>query len=184
MTLSNPIPPADLPVPRRLGALIAGGRSSRFGSDKALALLRGVPLIEHAARVLAPHVELTIVCGRDHPGFASVADVPEPGLGPLGGIAAALRAAEAAGIDTVLTIGCDMPDVPDALIADLIAGGSRYCASAPILGCWHASLAPGLEAHLASGGDRSVRRWAASVGIDAVEWEPLPNINRPEDMTS
>ncbi len=182
MSLSNPPAP---PAGRCLGALIAGGRSSRFGGDKALALLDGVPLIDHAARAIVPFVNTTIVCGRDHRRYASVADVPAPDLGPLGGIAAALGYAFDHGYDIVLTIGCDMPGVPEALIARLLAAAPAYCASTPILGCWTSLLGPVLAAHLAAGGDRSVRRWAEGVGVVAVPWDaPLPNINTPADLPS
>ncbi|MFM2236672.1 MAG: MobA-like transferase domain, partial [Pseudomonadota bacterium] len=34
---------------KRLGAIIAGGKATRFGSDKAAAQLNGRPLIEHVA---------------------------------------------------------------------------------------------------------------------------------------
>ena len=169
--------------PRRLGAVIAGGRAVRFGGDKALADWHGKPLIEHAAAVLRPWVEMVVVAGRTHPGYVSVADAPAPALGPLGGIAGALRAAEAAGIESVLTIGCDMPQVPPDLIALLMDGGTRICATAPVLGCWDTSLAPTLEAHLAADGDRSVRRFAASIGATTVDWDtPLLNVNTPADL--
>lgn len=183
MTLSNPlVPPIGL-QPRRLGAVIAGGRAVRFGGDKALADWHGRPLIEHAIAALRPHVEMIVVAGRTHPGYVTVADVPEPALGPLGGIAGALRHALSTGVDSVLTIGCDMPEVPPELIALLLAGGARYCSAVPILAHWPAALAPALESHLASGGDRSVRRFAASVGAIGVEWAgSLPNVNTPADL--
>ena len=179
MTLSNS--PA-LP-PRRLGAIIAGGRATRFGSDKGAALLGGVALIDHAARALAPWVDDIVVCGRDWPGLRSIADRPASGLGPLGGIAAALVAAE--GYGWVLTTGCDMPELPDALISALVEGESRFCTDAPILGCWSPDLAGPLEAHLRSGGDRSVRRWAAAVGAIGVPAPcALANVNTPADLAA
>ena len=42
----------------RLGAVIAGGRSSRFGSDKAMALWQGRPLIDHAIDRLVMNAQL------------------------------------------------------------------------------------------------------------------------------
>lgn len=168
---------------RVLGALIAGGRASRFGSDKALALLAGRPLIAWAAGVVAPLVADTVVCGREWGGLTSVADVPAPGLGPLGGLAGALAHAQAHGLDAVVSIGCDMPWVPDGLVAALAQARPAWCADAPVLGCWPSPLAGALRAHLEAGEDRSVRRWGASVGGVAVASPaPLPNLNTPADL--
>jgi molybdopterin-guanine dinucleotide biosynthesis protein A len=166
---------------RLLGAILAGGEARRFGSDKALAEWRGQALIEHVAAGLAPQVEAVIVCGREHPGLVGVPDRPEAGLGPLGGIAAALHHAAEQGYDAVLTLPCDGPLVPGDLAARL-AGGA-YLAGSPVVGLWPARMADGLDAHLAAGGDRSVRRWARSAGVRAVEGE-LVNVNRPEDLAA
>ena len=168
-----------------LGAIIAGGRATRFGSDKAAALLDGTPLIEHAARIVSPWTVETVVVGRAWPGMVTVADRPGRELGPLGGLAGALHHARARGIARVLTIGCDMPIVPAELIERLLASGVTYCADAPVLGVWPSSLADVLEAHLAGGGSGSVRRWAEAHGIVPTRSAtPLPNINTPGDLAT
>ena len=46
---------------RRLGAIIAGGKATRFGSDKAAASLNGTALIEHVADGLRDQVDKLIV---------------------------------------------------------------------------------------------------------------------------
>src|SRR3546814_7027451 len=61
---------------RLLGAVLAGGRSSRFGSDKALAMLDGRTLLDHAAAALGAHVETVVICGRHVPGMTGLADRP------------------------------------------------------------------------------------------------------------
>lgn len=163
--------------------MIAGGRASRFGSDKALAQLHGRPLIAWAAEVVAPFVAETVVCGRGWGGLASVADVPGPDLGPLGGLAGALGFAEAEGFDAVVSIGCDMPWVPDGLMEALVATRPAWCGDAPVLGCWPATFAGLLRTHLEAGGDRSVRRWGASMGGTAVASPaPLPNLNTAAEL--
>jgi molybdopterin-guanine dinucleotide biosynthesis protein A len=172
-----------------LGAIVAGGASSRFGSDKALALLDGQPLIAHAQAALEPFVGALVVCGRTWGGLPMLADVPVAGLGPLGGIAAALGHARAEGFDHVLTIGCDMPGVPDALLDALIAAAPAYCSDAPILGCWPVAAADGLAERLGGheagvkDGALSIRRWAESIGATAVPAPgPLRNVNTPADL--
>ncbi|SDA29235.1 molybdenum cofactor guanylyltransferase [Sphingomonas sp. NFR15] len=172
-----------------LGAIIAGGASSRFGSDKALALLDGQPLIAHALAALRPFTPEVVICGRAWGDLPPLPDRPLPGLGPLGGIAAALHHAQAAGYADVLTIGCDMPRVPPALIADLIARAPAYCSNAPILGCWPAdatdTLAARLDGHVAGtkSAALSIRRFADAIGATAVPAPaPLFNVNTPGDL--
>ena len=170
----------------RMGAILAGGRSSRFGSDKALALLAGEPLLAHAARAIQGHVSEIVVCGRDAPiaGMLAVADWPKPDLGPLGGLCGALRYAAAHGYAQVLSIGCDMPVLPKGLIDRLIASDpSGYAMEAPILGCWPSAWAGALEDHLLCNDDRSIRRWAASMGGTPIHaGQAIINVNRPGDM--
>ncbi|MCC6581727.1 MAG: molybdenum cofactor guanylyltransferase [Phycisphaeraceae bacterium] len=74
--------------------ILAGGRSSRFGSDKARASIRGGTLLKHVADMLSPVAcDLTVIA--DHAdkyrdlGFRTIADI-RPGLGPLAGLHAAL----------------------------------------------------------------------------------------------
>src|SRR3981081_1843013 len=101
--------------------ILAGGLSRRMGRDKA-ALPAGVgTLIEHLARRLAPVVDETIVAGGSgrpaFPGVTSVAAL-SPGLVPLAGIHAGLRAARH---PRVWVVGCDLPDADPAL-ASLLFG--------------------------------------------------------------
>ena len=62
-----------------------------------------------------------VVCGREEPGFRCIPDWPEAGLGPLGGLAAALRHAGEQGFSRVLSAGVDAPDLPHDLAA-MLAG--------------------------------------------------------------
>ena len=48
-----------------LGAVLAGGQSSRFGSDKALAELGGATLLERAVDALSAWCEKVVVVGRE-----------------------------------------------------------------------------------------------------------------------
>src|SRR5690242_14839672 len=104
---------------RVLGAVLTGGRSSRFGSDKAAALIDGRPMLDWVIDVLVPQVDDVLVCGRETPGRISVPDYPTPDLGPLGGLNAALRYAAANGFDAVLSVPCDTPRLPNDLRAQL-----------------------------------------------------------------
>ena len=170
---------------RLLGAVLAGGRSSRFGSDKALALLAdGRTLLEHAAAAVAPHVEAVVVCGRTAEGMTGLADRPAPDMGPLGGLNAALHHAVSQGYDAVLTTGCDMPLYPAALAEALIGEGASVLKGQQLAGYWPAPLATELDAHLAEDNSRSIYGWLERIGARIVERADiaLPNVNRPEDL--
>lgn len=167
-----------------LGAIIAGGKSSRFGADKAAASLDGRALIEHVAAGLRSQTDHVIVCGRDWPGLESVADWPRADLGPLGGFCSALRHAAENGFDAVLTAGCDVLPIP-ALLADRLAPGPAYIAGQRLLGLWPAALTPLLETHLDMSRDRSIRAWIDACGARVVESEQdLFNLNTPGDLTA
>jgi molybdopterin-guanine dinucleotide biosynthesis protein A len=165
-----------------LGVVLAGGRSSRFGSNKADAVLAGQSLVEHARAQLAPHVAATVIVGGD---AGDIADLPRPGMGPLGGIAGALDRAARLGYASVMTIACDMPRVPAALIAALAERAPAYCPDAPVLGHWPAASGVQLIADMQASDDLSVRRWARAIGAVAVEAAlPIPNVNTPADLAA
>lgn len=168
---------------RRLGALIAGGRSSRFGSDKAHALWHGKPLIEHAADALRPFVDAVIVCGRTHGAMIAVADRPAADMGPLGGINAALHHAAAHGYGAVLSAGCDTPVLPPALLERLRRSTRpAYVAQLPVIGCWPSALAADLDAFLAQDRKHAIRAWGDVIDAEPIDWPALENINEPADM--
>lgn len=167
------------PRERTLGAVLAGGRSSRFGSDKAVALWDGKRLLDRSRALLEPWCDEVVVVGRD----GGVSDLPRPDLGPLGGIAGALDHAASRGIRCVLTISCDMPRLPDGLIEALLRRAPAYCADAPVLGHWPAALGAQLLGWIETAPDHSVKGWARSIGaLPIPSPAPLVNVNTPEDL--
>lgn len=165
-----------------LGAILAGGQARRFGSDKAQALYQGARLIDRVAAALAAQCEAVVVCGREEPGFACLPDWPGPGLGPLGGLAAALHHAGERGFAGVLSAGVDVPDLPADLAATLAGEGAAIVESQPVVGLWPVNAGPELEAFLTSGG-RSLYRFADHIGARRVDLPaPLMNVNFPDDL--
>ena len=82
-----------------------------------------------------------------------------------------------------MTIGCDMPHVPHALLTRVTAQTPSYCCDAPILGNWPAALSGHLLAYLNTANDRSVRRWAASIDAVAITSPvAVANVNTPADL--
>lgn len=165
-----------------LGAVIAGGKSTRFGSDKALARLRGRTLIDRVADTLAEQTAEVIVVGREHDGMQSLADKPAPDMGPLGGIAAALSEAQARGYSAVLTAPCDAVDLPQDLRTRLFPFPA-YVATLPVVGLWPAFAAGDALALLESDENHSIKGFAARISARAVQLPRDPvNINTAADL--
>jgi len=167
---------------RILGAILAGGKARRFGSDKAHALYRGERLIDRVAKALGAQCDALVLCGREEPAFTCIPDLPGQDLGPLGGINAALHYGQDNGFDLVLVAPCDIPDLPHDLAARLSGEGAALVVSQPVVGLWPANLAKQLARFL-QGENLAVMAFADAVNARRVEIEPpLGNVNRPEDL--
>ena len=167
-----------------LGAILAGGQSRRFGSDKAEALFEGKALLDHVADALRPQCAELVIAGREWPGLTNVADIPEAGLGPLGGLAGALDYAQRTGFDAVLSCGCDLLGIPSDL-AKQLGAAPAILDELPIVGLWPAEFADILAAWLAEPANRSVYRFADYIQARRV---PTPasitNVNRASDLAT
>jgi molybdopterin-guanine dinucleotide biosynthesis protein A len=96
------------------GYVLAGGGSTRFGRDKALAKVGGVPILERTiGLVISATEEVVIVGPRERYEEFGVEIVRDrwPGEGPLGGIITALEvtAQSPAKREWNLIVSCDMP---------------------------------------------------------------------------
>jgi molybdopterin-guanine dinucleotide biosynthesis protein A len=150
-----------------LGLILAGGRSQRFGSEKALAELAGVSLLERAHRRLSAVCAQVAVSGAT-PGAAALAerldapllaDPPGAPRGPLSGVLAGLDWAAGRRESLLLVLPCDTPLLPADLEARLLAeiGGAPAAAARapdglqPLCALWRTALARALRAALADG---------------------------------
>jgi molybdopterin-guanine dinucleotide biosynthesis protein A len=122
--------------PPLAGIILAGGASSRMGSDKRR-LRVGAPdgptLLEHMLGLLAPWCDERIVVLNDPQGWPDLPArlVPDlvAGGGPLAGLAAGLVVAEA---PWALVLACDMPLVRPPLLARLLSLRAGYDAVVPL----------------------------------------------------
>jgi molybdopterin-guanine dinucleotide biosynthesis protein A len=181
------------------GVVLAGGRSSRMGRDKALIPYEGRTLLERALDILEPQVQELLVIGDPakygHVGPFVVAD-DIPGVGPLGGIVTAMRYASH---DRLLVLACDMPHVPAGLFTFLKLGldadRSAFVPSCdgriePLAAAYHRRCRPRFEAQIARA------TWKVSDALEAVgatfvricpgenDWptDIFHNINLPADL--
>lgn len=165
-----------------LGAVLAGGRARRFGSDKALALVKGETMIAHVIAALRPQVDRVAVCGRDWPGTIALTDLWSGGIGPLAGLHAALTYAHIQGFRAVLSVPVDCPWLPNNMVTLLDGEGPASFTPQHSIGLWPAPCLAILNAYLAGGG-RSMHGWNALCKARAVN-EPfaIPNINTLADL--
>lgn len=105
--------------PDAAGFVLAGGRSSRMGEDKALVRLGGQPLAVHALGILRQAGLTASLAGGSSTlaAFAPVVEDSDPGLGPLGGICAALASTS---VRWAVFLPVDLPLLPASLIAFLL----------------------------------------------------------------
>ena len=127
-----------MPLRPASALVLAGGRSARFGADKALALFRGVPLLQHAlGRVKSAFAQVALVAKQPRnyaalagAGVALVED-GSPLQTPLAGLAAGLRWSP---LPVAFLCAVDMPFAADAALLDaLFASLEGHDAAVPSL---------------------------------------------------
>ena len=165
-----------------LGVVLAGGQGTLFGSDKALAELGGHTLLARAVDLLSGWCEFVVVAGRETAPAPTLPDWPQPGMGPLGGIAAALHLAADEGYEAVLSIGVDSIGLPDDLL-ERLNPAPAYVSAQPVIGLWPSSAAAAIEAILEGSGRHSMLAFAEVLGARAVILPTKPlNINTINDL--
>jgi molybdopterin-guanine dinucleotide biosynthesis protein A len=112
--------------------LLAGGKSSRMGSDKRFLRLNGIPLVERSYCSLQSGFAEILVSTSDGeevlPGVRHVRDVA-PGRGPMGAVASCLAVAR---YERCLVTACDIPDVPPDLVGEMLRRARHHEVVVPI----------------------------------------------------
>lgn len=181
---------------RIAGLVLAGGRSRRFGRDKALARFRGRPLIAWSLDALAPHVAVLGVGGpaalASEVGVEAVSDPPGAPDGPLAGVLAGLAWAAQRGCTHLVTAPCDMPFLPPDLVPRLAAAiGERPVVAAraarvhALSALWRADAA--LGALVRDGKQLSMQALIDALGGSYADFEAeaaFANLNTPADFAT
>jgi molybdopterin-guanine dinucleotide biosynthesis protein A len=179
--------------------ILAGGKSSRFGSDKARALFRGQPLISSLAAFMKPAAaRITVVASKPGEyrdlGLRTIGDIT-PGNGPLGGLLSALQ--DNAASPWLLLLSCDLLGLRMHWIERLLASRregvmavhfhGRYPEPFPAL--YHQSLRLVAEAHL-DRNQRAMQNLLTAPEVSACSirqpryWRTLRNVNFPAELES
>lgn len=180
--------------------LLAGGKGKRMGGDKPFAPYGRSTLIETTLERLRPQVrEIFINAGAQTSPLIlplSCLDAPlifdDPAfedMGPLSGVLSALEMARAARDATVITTPCDMPNLPDDMVAQLLAAptadvvyfkGER---DYPLCALWRISVADALRRALQQAkGGLAVMRFLATQTVHTIpvsDDTAFVNINHP-----
>src|SRR5689334_11731255 len=161
--------------------VLAGGKSSRMGRDKAWLPAPGATeaLLERLLRLGAVlQLNAVVAGGRAPAGVVALADDP-PGIGPLGGLCALLAHAERG---PVIALACDMPYVDAPLLARLARAPSAAAVLAPrdpASGKWQPLFArydaeralPVVRAAIARG-EHSLQRVLATLAVEELTLTP------------
>ena len=188
---------------RTCGLLLAGGRSSRFGAEKAVARF-GDPLMMDA--VLERFAALTRVAVSARADSAAAAHARALGLdlvhddadapaGPLAGILAGLVWARRRGARFLAIAPCDAPLLPTDLFTRLLSAlGDAPAAFAvtsegehPLCAIWRVALLPCLQQTLAEGEHPSVRSLLAEISAARVIFpdpRAFANANTPAALAA
>ena len=188
--------------------MLAGGRSSRFGSDKLSAELGGVPLLHHPVLRLAEVTgDVVVVIGHGAPEPTMPPGAPVrfardavEGQGPLAGALAGLGEIDARPVAVV--VGGDMPELSTAVLLEML----RVLGDAAVEGVALEDgdgvrplpavvrVGPGREAahRLLHQGERSLRAWLGTLRlavIDEPTWTALDpakatvrDVDEPADL--
>ena len=185
-------------------AILAGGRATRFGGlDKGATIVQGRSILDRQLTELTQVTDDILYVGANPSAeyrgrLRAVADAL-PGLGPLGGLDAALGAARD---DTVLVVACDMPFVTAGFLAflaslietegDLDAVVPRTARGAhPLAAAYRRTCRARVRTMLAAG-DRAMRGLLEGLRVRDVAPDEmarfgnpdvlLANVNTPADL--
>ena len=187
-----------------LGVILAGGRSSRFGSNKSLSKLANYKLIEHVINKIDAYFSEILVVSNDsslkikNQKIQIIKDCIKGHLGPLVGVLSAIKYANSFKnkYKWIVPFPCDTPFFNKIIIEKMIeksisAKEKIYFVKDKkqrhnIFGLWSTSLEEILEADL-NNNFRKVDLWADKIGCNFIEKDiqnenEFLNINTKEDL--
>lgn len=190
-----------------LGAVLAGGRSRRFGTDKTVVEVRGSSMTEHGLHSLrAVCDDVVVVSSRASSPTEWGRVIPDlrADTGPLAGIEAALHFARASGMSSVFVLAADLPLVTSSVIEAVVTAPEAGSLRADTPGAIAAARAgdPDFEplcalysvacadtaTQLLDSGERAARALMVavqgrSVALNLSEMAAVSaNVNTPEDL--
>ena len=177
--------------------IIAGGLGTRMGGSKGLQLLHGRTLIDWVLDAVGAYsAEILINTNEKPEAYARldcrvIADQTPGWVGPLAGLQTALRCAKH---DSVLTVPCDTPYLPDDLIPRLVAALDQCdCEAAvavadghrqPTIALYRKNVGAKLDSYL-NADKRKVNGWLDTLQLAEVIFDhqaAFANINSEQEL--
>ena len=186
-----------------LGAVLAGGKSQRFGEDKSQVKLNGKLLIDYIlSEIIDEFNEILIVSNnqikfKNYENISLINDFKKD-QGPLGGVLSAMKWAKEKNskYKWISTFPVDTPffkkEILQKFLSEINSEESKLFfiksnnTRHNIFGIWSIDLMKKLENDL-NEGQRKVELWANSVGVKVIDIEfinddPFFNINTKKDL--
>ena len=184
-----------------LGVVLAGGKSQRFGQDKAGVNLGNKTLIEHTLDKIKFKFEDVIIVSNktNFKNYKIINDCIEGQLGPLVGVLSAMKWIKKNNkpYEWVVTFPCDTPFFNTKIIDEFIKfsktnDGLLYFVKSNkirhnIFGLWSLKLIEILEKDIIKNNYRKVEKWAYKIGVRIINIEDnkkdfFLNINTKDDL--
>ena len=181
------------------GFVLAGGKSRRMGTDKALLMFQGKTLLQHMICLIEPLCDTVFISGQNSDYTScDVEMIPDlySGCGPVAGIFSALKYSTS---DWNLLVSVDVPFVSDELFYLLISNidesdciiPKHISGVEPLIGLYHQRTLPVIEEMIKSG-DYRLTNLLSKLNTRYVDCNQLIekyprlfiNINRMEDYQS
>ena len=184
-----------------LGVVLAGGKSKRFGKDKANVKLGNKTLIQHTLDKIKSKFSKIIVVSNTEvvKDYIIVKDCINGQLGPLVGVLSAMKWIKKNNYSYkwIATFPCDTPFFDISLVDKFVEASKKndsmlYFAKSEekrhnIFGLWSLKLLENLETDIIKNNHRKVEKWANKIGVKTIdilykEIDPFFNINTKEDL--
>jgi len=185
------------------GLVLAGGRSVRFGGEKAVATLDGTPLLLWAVKRLRKACSSVAISVRRDTAAEALAranqlttlyDAPGDAAGPLSGVKAGLTWAASIGAQLLAVSPCDAPLLPDELFSRLIdraEGGAAMAETCegrqPLCAVWPVAALSSVSAALQRGAHPPTWQVLETLGARKVRFdapEAFANLNTRDDLAA
>ena len=186
-----------------LGAVLAGGKSQRFGEDKSQVKLNGKLLINYILSEIEDEFKEILIVTNSQIAFQKSKKIStikdyKKGQGPLGGVLSAMKWAKEKNSDYkwIATFPVDTPffkkeilkkflseiNIEESKLFFIKSNNTRH----NIFGMWSIDLMKKLEEDL-NKGHKKVETWADSIGVKIINMEfmyedPFFNINTKGDL--
>ncbi|MFM7216711.1 MAG: molybdenum cofactor guanylyltransferase [Bacteroidota bacterium] len=179
---------------RPIGVILAGGRSSRMGADKAFIDYHGMPQVEWLRRLMIPFCHDVVVVFKKAPdNFRFPFLLDDAAWGDIGPLAGVMTAHAAFPNHALMVIGCDYPLITEETLRLLSEDRSPGYAAVsvinpadgkpePLLTLYETAAFSELKTFCLNGG-QSLRKFLGGIAVKSItlpDQQQLLSIDTPE----